>query len=670
MAGGDTRGGQYVDTGHVLSKYSGWGDAKSNPGLWFLILLFNAFFTTIGVGIRDLCGGKCMLTQEHPFGNLNCANRTAFYICTVVIGGASFIIVARFNYLYQSWRVFPNKENSENCKSVINPIIQHLLINLFIVLSGTLYIAADNYFFLVDPVDGEPNGSHIRSFLAGSSLVCTACVFAINQWFKKINCSIGTKSEETSCSEECFQIRENSASKICRHGRDHKNCDHTSGKCIHKYEKGICTLHCCTPHYFGEIRKICRHGRDHAKCRIDCDYVNDELKKNRSKEYLKFVIFWYPMPIIIATFDSIFLSVVDEISDDDNRKGFDCENNMFGRNGALIFYIVISVLMWTSIIGITVVRCWNMYTYICQVDKTASSKKCNCLIITYSIIMCLIFIVVGTVFTAVDNNWPWICFAGEICTWVISRVILLALLTVIIFCFTMVIFIVTLGLWCLDCSAKPGGEPESRLGAETGEEPDRGTGEEPDRGTGEEPDRGTGEEPDRGTGEEPDRGTGEAPDRGTGEEPDRGTGEEPDRGTGEEPDSRTGEEPDSRTECEPDSRTGEEPDSRTEGEPDSRTGEEPDNRTGDKADSGTGKEPDSRTGGESEHVTQDEQMSKPQTLDRPREDVPTNTRQKVMHDMVQKDDDTSHRNESDIPMKPLQKSKCKPETVTEDASEC
>ena len=247
-----------------------------------------------------------------------------------------------------------------------------VLVNILVILSGSLYIAADNFFFLVDPDDQSQNPSTTRSFIAGSSLIVSVLVFVVDY---------------------CFE---------------------------HIVEKGLKTF----------------------------NFVKESTNKPKNKDdalnVIRILYFWSPLAVVITTFDSLFISVVDEVSGEEEvRSGFDCSNGI-GLEGAKGFFIVICIVFSITIVLFVlyklVINCQHL-----PKGSTCSSSWNNCCCffayfwyIVHFLFIGIVFIITGLMFIAADNNWPWICFAknaDNICYWVRVRVGLLAAVTGLSFLF-------------------------------------------------------------------------------------------------------------------------------------------------------------------------------------------------------------------------------------------
>ena len=209
---------------------------------------------------------------------------------------------------------------------------------------------------------------------------------------------------------------------------------------------------------------------------------------NRSgSNVLRILYFWSPLAVLITTFDSLFISVVDEISGEDTvRSGFDCSNER-GFDGAIIFYIAICSVFSISSCVLVVFMIINEREILSKdssnerenlpkdssnerenLPKDSSNERENspknlsqkwgyCFAYLWYIVhfplIGIVFIITGLMFIAADNNWPWICLAkndSNICSWVIVRVGLLAVVTV----FSILFFLSSAALSLLQCGVK------------------------------------------------------------------------------------------------------------------------------------------------------------------------------------------------------------------------
>ena len=280
-------------------------------------------------------------------------------------------------------RILQEKQKTRGVQNVVE-ILHIALVNFLVIISGSLYIAADNFFFLVDPDDQNQNPSTERSFIAGSSLICSVLVFIVDYWFEHIV----------------------------------------------------------------------------YKCLKTCNFVKETNDKPDNNEngliVLRILYFWWPLAVLITTFDSLFISVVDEISGEDNvRSGYDCSNET-GFKGAIIFYIAICIVFSICSGVFVVFKFINKLKYFPNYSSRNWNLSCCFAYLWYIVhfsFFGIVFIVTGLMFIAVDNNWPWICLAkndSDICYWVIVRVGLLAVVTV----FSILFFLSSAAFSLLKCCVK------------------------------------------------------------------------------------------------------------------------------------------------------------------------------------------------------------------------
>ena len=427
--------------GKGLSSFFSWDTSKVNPVLWFYLLFLNALYTVIGVRLRDLQpNGACELNINRTIGRFEYFDRAGLFwglwsiypIISIVI----VLVQIVFHVLYcckddktkqrqqqghqgehvdqsdpeglrdqvdesdledrrdqgvqvdlrvqggrrdQGTQVdqrdlggqrdqggLKEKQKVQRLQNVVE-ILHIVLVNSLVIISGSLYIAADNFFFLVDPDHETHNPSTTRSFIAGSSFICSVLVLVVTQWFEQ-----------------------------------------SVYKCLETFD--------------------CVEGTNNKP-------DENEEGENNLKKCLKILYFWSPLAGLITMFDSLFISIVHEISGEDNvRSGFDCSNER-GVEGAIILYIAICIVFSTSIVVIVVFKMINKRKHM---GKYSSFEWKWCWVhfsyIAYFLVMGIVFIITGLIFMVVDNNWPWICLAKhdrDICYWVMIRVGFLAVITVI-----------------------------------------------------------------------------------------------------------------------------------------------------------------------------------------------------------------------------------------------
>ena len=384
-----------------LSSFLAGGDSKVNPVLWFFLLSLNALYTVIGVRLRDLRpNGACELNVNRTVGIVEHFDRVGLFwglFSIYPIMSIGIVLVHIVHVLHRS----NNKETAERqqqgeqeakVRSVVE-ILHILSVNLLVIISGSLYIAADNFFFLIDPDHQTHNPSTTRGFIAGSSFICSVLVIVVTNWFEH---SV----------YKCIKI--------------FSDCKETNNK-HEKNENGV--------------RKIC--------------VTYHKPKNNLSGlTVVKILYYWSPLAGLIPMFDSLFISVVDEISGEDNvRSGFDCSNER-GIEGAIIFYIAICIVFFISVVVVVVSSIINKSKHLPDYNNKLVRYCVYFYYIVYYLVMGIFFLITGLMFIAADNNWPWICLAkndGNICYWVIVRVGLLAVVTV--FSILLLLSSIVLSFW-------------------------------------------------------------------------------------------------------------------------------------------------------------------------------------------------------------------------------
>ena len=431
-----------INRGKGLSSFLAGDGSKVNPVLWFFLLFLNALYTVIGVRLRDLRpNGACELNVNRTIGIVEHFDRVGLFWGLLSIYPIISIVIVLVQIVFHVLHRSKDKEtaerqkqeaqgdkgnhdnqgklgNQENhldhpeqrnqsdqrylgdrrdqavqvdqrylggprdqevqvdlghcilhkkqraCIQNVLEILHILSVNLLVIISGSFYIAADNFFFLVDPDHQSHDPSTTRGFIAGSSLICSVAVFAVDQCFTQL---------VPKCLEKCKYVEET-------------NNDNTPDE----NENGV--------------------------------------------NVIKILYFWSPLAVLITTCDSIFISVVDEISgEDDVRNGFDCSNER-GIEGAIIFYIAICIVFSISSGAFVVFMIIHKLEYL----PKCSSRNWSCCFaylwyIVHFPLIGIAFVITGLMFIAADNNWPWICLAkneGDICSWVIVRVGFLAVVTV------------------------------------------------------------------------------------------------------------------------------------------------------------------------------------------------------------------------------------------------
>ena len=445
-----------IDLGEGLSLFSVWDNSRINPVLWFFLLFLNALYTLIGVRLRDLRpNGACELNVNRTIGIIEHDDQVGLFwgllslylIVSIVIVMVEIVVhVLHCCKDYKTARKpqqgYPGVEIiqvqihqrdqggpinkrvqldlgvSQGRQNVIE-ILHIVLVNTLVIISGILYIAADNFFFLVDPDDQNQNPSTTRSFIAGSSFICSVIVVVIDKWF------------------------EHSVYK----------CLKTCKCCTCKYCEGI--DECFEDSVLNKCLETCQSCGKSNPCKSNKN--ENGVISDRSKT-LKILYFWSPFAGLITIFDSLFISVVDEISGEESvRNGIDCSNER-GIEGAIIFYIAICSAFFISIGIIVAFKMINKTKYLPKECSSCEGKcSCNwkwkrrCVYFWYPVyyfVTGIVFVITGLMFIVADNNWPWICLAkkdSDICSWVIVRVGFLAAVTVLSILF--LLFSAALSIW-------------------------------------------------------------------------------------------------------------------------------------------------------------------------------------------------------------------------------
>ena len=399
--------------GKGLSYFFTWDNShnsKVNPVLPFFLLVLNALYTVIGVRLRDLRpNGACELNINRTVGVVEHFDRVGLFWGLLSIYPIISLVMVLVQIVFHVFQHRKDNERAqrqqqgdhvdqgypgshedqekEKAQRVQNVEILHIaLVNSLIIISGSLYLAADNFFFLVDPDDQSHSPSTTRSFIAGSSFICSLLVFAV----------------------------------------DHFRFTDLVNKCL-------MTCNCVE--------------------RANYKPNNNENELN----VISILYFWSPLATFITTFDSLFISVVNEISGEESvRSGFDCSNER-GAEGAIIFYIAICILYVISS-GVYVV--FKIITKTVYLRRYARARASNILIngftylsyIGYFSFIGIVFIIIGLMFIASDNNWPWICLAkndDRICYWVMVRVDFLTTVTVVLFLYFWASVAISLFKCCL-----------------------------------------------------------------------------------------------------------------------------------------------------------------------------------------------------------------------------
>ena len=387
---------QSPNRGKELISFPGWGNSKVNPVLWFFLLFLNALYSVIGVRLRDLRpNGACELNVNRTIGRVEYFDRVGLFWGLLSIYPIISIVIVLVQIVFHVLHLRKDnktaerqqqedqgdqgdpenqddqgeedhgepekqqgKQKARDVQNVVE-ILHIVLVNSLIIISGSLYIAADNFFFLVDPDHQTHNPSTTRGFIAGSSFLCSILVLVVTQWFEQ-----------------------------------------SVYKCLETFN----------------------YGKE----------TNDPNKNENG--VLKILYFWSPLVGLIPMFDSLLISVVDEISGGENvRSGFDCSNER-GIVGAIIFCIVICIVFFISIVVVVVFKIINKRHHLPKYPICKWKRYCVYFwYIVYFLVMGIVFLITGLMFIAADNNWPWICLAkndSNICYWVLVRVGLLAVVTV------------------------------------------------------------------------------------------------------------------------------------------------------------------------------------------------------------------------------------------------
>ena len=398
-----------------LSSHYTWKFAT--PILWYFVIFLNALLTTIGIGARDLAGPQCFLNENRTVGQSEILDGVTFYAITCAIYPSFCILVLMF-------LAFCSKNRDLS-------LLQSLVVNFFVALSGTLYIAADNLYFLVEPeyiLDSGINATTARSFIAASSILCTLVVIVINRLFD--------------------DPLENQLEKPLKREKEHGSDQFCDIDCWDKL--GIdkaCDSECC--------KNMCtrvRWCRTNGQAQAESNTSAAHKDKGRKQEvpWVKYLLLWSPWALVIATFDSLFISVVNEVSgDEDVRSGMNC-TSISTSLAATGFYILTASLLCFGLFVFGIYQIYNLHIK-WSIKKTGVSfidDHSICLGTVYAVIIALVFMLNGTLFMAVDNNWPWICLAKDsdnICAWVRVRVVSLAFITI---CMCVIFFVILyLLLW-------------------------------------------------------------------------------------------------------------------------------------------------------------------------------------------------------------------------------
>ena len=313
-----------------LSSHYTWKFAT--PILWYFVIFLNALLTTIGIGARDLAGPQCFLNENRTVGQSEILDGVTFYATTCAIYPSFCTLVLMFLALCSN-----NRDLS---------LFQSLVVNFFVGLSGTLYIAADNLYFLVDPeyiLDSGINATTARSFIAASSILCTLVVIVINRLFDD---PLENQLENPLKTE-----------KELRHNRFR----HTDCRDKLQIDRACyCESECCKS-IFTRVR-WCQANKQ-AQTQAASDTSGAHKGKGRKQEvpWVKYLLLWSPWALVIATFDSLFISVVNEVSGDkDVRSGLNC-TSISTSLVATGFYILTASLLCFGLFVFGTYQIYNLH---------------------------------------------------------------------------------------------------------------------------------------------------------------------------------------------------------------------------------------------------------------------------------------------------------------------
>ena len=276
-------------------------------------------------------------------------------------------------------------------------------------------------------LDSRINATTARSFIAASSILCTLVVIVINRLFDD---PLENQLEKPLKTE-----------KELRHDRfRHTDCWDKLGidrACESERCKSMCTR--------------VRWCQANEQAQTESDTSGAHKGKGRKQEvpWVKYLLLWSPWALVIATFDSLFISVVNEVSgDEDVRSGLNC--SISTSLAATGFYILTASLLCFGLFVFGTYQIYNLHIK-WSIKKTGVgfiNDHYICLGTVYAAIIALVFMLNGTLFMAIDNNWPWICLAKDsdnICTWVRIRVVSLVFITI---CMCVIFFVILyLLLW-------------------------------------------------------------------------------------------------------------------------------------------------------------------------------------------------------------------------------
>ena len=397
MSGGNSnpRKSELSEAG--LSKFTTW--SHSTQFLWFMSLTLNALFTTIGVGLRDLAGHECKLNKTRTIGEL--ANSKAWFWVAIVVYMVFCVVVIIGQFVYDLHRTCCKSccycscacKDYWLCKSIAgNKMNKNTLINIFTTLSGAFYLAADNLYLIVERnstiKEIDLRASTLRGFFSGTSLLLTLVVIVIAEWFKdsipskkvghycvceKEDCCNHGKGKD--CIEVCCRCKptgccddtegDNGGIKQCRkHKRQHKNCNSTGNQ----GENNGTNCQIIEEYKRMDIESPCL-------CKGNC------CRKHKEKvPFHEFLLSWSPWALVIATCDSLFISVVNDVrGEGEVCNGTGVEGRMMistEERGAVIFFFAIVSVFSAGIVIFGVIQCCRVHRR-WSVAITVTVESCN-----------------------------------------------------------------------------------------------------------------------------------------------------------------------------------------------------------------------------------------------------------------------------------------------------